>query len=128
MRFLVFHRVSPSVKRRQLDRDQLVMRLIEIIPVIFSVGGGAERRYNRSRCPYSDESIHCEEALNYFPVINSHHEIRGTYHSFSLPWLAHYEFSASGDVFILQCYRHFRYPLSVRRNYRHYHGIIEVPV
>lgn len=43
MRFLVFHRLSPSVKPRELDRNQLVMRLIEIIPEIFFLVEGGER-------------------------------------------------------------------------------------
>lgn len=50
MSFLVFHHMSASIKRRQLDRNQLAMRLFQIIPEIFSVEG-REKHYNRSRCP-----------------------------------------------------------------------------
>jgi len=75
MKFLVFHCINASVKRRQLDRNQSVMRLIEIIPEIFSV----EKRMLQPVSLFWRAAIHSEEALNYFSVINSHREIRGTF-------------------------------------------------
>jgi len=115
--FLVFHHMSASVKRRQLDRNQLVMRLFEIIFEIFFCGREGEALQPFPVSLIWRGAIHSEEALNYFSVINSHREIRGT--------SIHSAFPESSWIFNgwrrLYFTRLSLFLLSaVRRNYHHY--------